>query len=225
MNKEAGENMKKKIIIGATTLLLMTTLTGCQVHFGRDAVTIGEQKQTTKKVTQKKKQSSVKKATPKKREVKKPKKSNKVKKSKKVSKPKKKVVKATLWNQSKNKKLQKAVNKWGAKASQVYRYYDGTHSLKTKKGPTYPDIFKQSKFVLSKKAIQIGYSPLGKNRYQYNVVAIANDDFKSWHNTYLFCLKNKKPVILLDQSKNGNPIVVKIVKDKSLNQIFEQIYR
>ncbi|WQH36454.1 DUF4767 domain-containing protein [Lactobacillus kefiranofaciens] len=41
----------------------------------------------------------------------------------------------------------------------------------------------------------------------------------------LFCLKNKKPVILLDQSKNGNPIVVKTVKDKNLNQIFEQIYR
>lgn len=146
MNKEAGENMKKK------------------------------------------KQSSVKKAVPKKKEVKKPKKikpkkSNKVKKSKKVSKPKKKVVKVAPWNQNKNKKLQKAVNKWGAKASQVYRYYDGAHSLKTKKGPIYPDIFKQSKFVLNKKTIQIGYSPLGKDKYQYNVVAIANDDFKSWHNT------------------------------------------
>lgn len=33
MNKKAGENMKKKIIIGATTLLLMTTLTWLSSSF------------------------------------------------------------------------------------------------------------------------------------------------------------------------------------------------
>ena len=90
-------------------------------------------------------------------------------------------------------------------------------------GSFYPWAFKQRKFVLNKKPISIGYSPIGKNRYQYNVVAIANDNFKNWHNTYLFCLKKDKPIILLDQSKNTNPIVVQVVNDKVLNKKFKQI--
>ncbi|MCI1524083.1 MAG: DUF4767 domain-containing protein, partial [Lactobacillus crispatus] len=49
--------------------------------------------------------------------------------------------------------------------------------------------------------------------------------FKSWHNTYLFCLKTNKPIILLDQSKNGNPILVKVVKDTSLNKVFSQLVK
>lgn len=77
--------------------------------------------------------------------------------------------------------------------------------------------------LLNKKPISIGYSPIGKNRYKYNVVATANDNFKNWHNTYLFCLKKDKPIILLDQSKNTNPIVVQVVNDKVLNKKFKQI--
>ena len=83
----------------------------------------------------------------------------------------------------------------------------------------------QARFVLKKKQIKIGWSPLGKNKYQYNVVAIANDNFKSWHNTYLFCLKKNKPVILLDQSKKGAVVVVKTVKDTTLIKGFEKAYQ
>ena len=36
-------------------------------------------------------------------------------------------------------------------------------------------------------------------------------------------MKNK-PVILLDQSKNANPVIVKVVKDKELNKDFSKIY-
>lgn len=37
--------MNRKILIGLTAVILATTLTGCsQVHFGKDAVTIGEVK-------------------------------------------------------------------------------------------------------------------------------------------------------------------------------------
>ena len=97
--------------------------------------------------------------------------------------------------------------------------------MKTKKGDTYLQAFKQARFVLKKKQIKIGWSPLGKNKYQYNVVAIANDNFKSWHNTYLFCLKKNKPVILLDQSKKGAVVVVKTVKDTTLIKGFEKAYQ
>ncbi|ANZ55255.1 DUF4767 domain-containing protein [Lactobacillus helveticus] len=128
------------------------------------------------------------------------------------------------WDIKKTQKLQKAVNQWGKAIGQSYRFYDGKRTLKTKNGPTYPDVLKKNRFLLNKKIIKIGYSLLGKNDYQYNVVAIANENFKSWHNTYLFCLMKDKPVILLDQSKNANPVMVKVVKGKKLNKDFSKIY-
>lgn len=185
----------------------MTTLTGCsQIHFGKDAVTIGNvKKEKSTKAKIKKAQSSSKKTAPKKKKV-----------------VKKKIV--SKWDIKKTQKLQKAVNQWGKAIGQSYRFYDGKRTLKTKNGPTYPDVLKKNRFLLNKKIIKIGYSLLGKNDYQYNVVAIANENFKSWHNTYLFCLMKDKPVILLDQSKNANPVMVKVVKGKKLNKDFSKIY-
>ena len=211
--------MNKKILVGISMLFLMTTLTGCsQIHFGKDAVTIGNvKKEKSTKAKIKKAQSSGKKTAPKKKKVVK----KKVTK-KKVKVPKKKIV--SKWDIKKTQKLQKAVNQWGKAIGQSYRFYDGKRTLKTKNGPTYPDVLKKNRFLLNKKIIKIGYSPLGKNDYQYNVVAIANENFKSWHNTYLFCLMKDKPVILLDQSKNANSVMVKVVKDKKLNKDFSKIY-
>ncbi|AYE61829.1 hypothetical protein BC335_1397 [Lactobacillus helveticus] len=168
----------------------MTTLTGCsQIHFGKDAVTIGNvKKEKSTKAKIKKAQSSSKKTAPKKKKV-----------------VKKKIV--SKWDIKKTQKLQKAVNQWGKAI-----------------GQSYPDVLKKNRFLLNKKIIKIGYSLLGKNDYQYNVVAIANENFKSWHNTYLFCLMKDKPVILLDQSKNANPVMVKVVKGKKLNKDFSKIY-
>lgn len=197
----------------------MTTLTGCsQIHFGKDAVTIGNvKKEKSTKAKIKKAQSSSKKTAPKKKKVVKKKATKK-----KVKVPKKKIV--SKWDIKKTQKLQKAVNQWGKAIGQSYRFYDGKRTLKTKNGPTYPDVLKKNRFLLNKKIIKVGYSPLGKNDYQYNVVAIANENFKSWHNTYLFCLMKDKPVILLDQSKNANPVMVKVVKGKKLNKDFSKIY-
>ncbi|AKG66621.1 DUF4767 domain-containing protein [Lactobacillus helveticus] len=196
----------------------MTTLTGCsQIHFGKDAVTIGNvKKEKSTKAKIKKAQSSSKKTAPKKKKVVKKKTTKK-----KVKVPKKKIV--SKWDIKKTQKLQKAVNQWGKAIGQSYRFYDGKRTLKTKNGPTYPDVLKKNRFLLNKKIIKIGYSLLGKNDYQYNVVAIANENFKSWHNTYLFCLMKDKPVILLDQSKNANPVMVKVVKGKKLNKDFCKI--
>lgn len=197
----------------------MTTLTGCsQIHFGKDAVTIGNvKKEKSTKAKIKKAQSSSKKTAPKKKKVVKKKATKK-----KVKVPKKKIV--SKWDIKKTQKLQKAVNQWGKAIGQSYRFYDGKRTLKTKNGPTYPDVLKKNRFLLNKKIIKIGYSLLWKNDYQYNVVAIANENFKSWHNTYLFCLMKDKPVILLDQSKNANPVMIKVVKDKKLNKDFSKIY-
>ncbi|AGQ23412.1 DUF4767 domain-containing protein [Lactobacillus helveticus] len=181
-------------------------------------MTIGNvKKEKSTKAKIKKAQSSSKKTAPKKKKVVKKKATKK-----KVKIPKKKIV--SKWDIKKTQKLQKAVNQWGKAIGQSYRFYDGKRTLKTKNGPTYPDVLKKNRFLLNKKIIKIGYSLLGKNDYQYNVVAIANENFKSWHNTYLFCLMKDKPVILLDQSKNTNPVMVKVVKGKKLNKDFSKIY-
>lgn len=86
----------------------MTTLTGCsQIHFGKDAVTIGNvKKEKSTKAKIKKAQSSSKKTAPKKKKVVKKKATKK-----KVKVPKKKIV--SKWDIKKTQKLQKAVNQWG----------------------------------------------------------------------------------------------------------------
>lgn len=201
--------MNKKFLVGVGMLFLMTVATGCsQVHFGKDAVTIGKQERATSAVKVKKTLSHDKKI-----------------RQKKVTKKKipKKVV-AAKWDVQKTQKLKRAINQWEKQMGQTYHFYTGKSAVKTKNGPIYPNALKQHKFLLNKKVINIGYSPLGKAKYQYNVVAIANDNFKTWHNTYLFCLVKGKTVILLDQSKDSSPVMVKLVKDKKLNEVFSKIY-
>lgn len=49
--------MNKKLLLGLSAIMLAITLTGCsQVHFGRDAVTIGTEKKAKPKVEHKKDQ-------------------------------------------------------------------------------------------------------------------------------------------------------------------------
>ena len=86
-------------------------------------------------------------------------------------------------------------------------------------------MFTQRSFTLNNRNIELRWSPKGKNIAQYNVVAIYNDNFKdkNWHLTYLFCLHNKKPVVLLEQGHNTNPIIVTVAKDSVLKNSFAKI--
>lgn len=189
----------KKIWTGIAIVLVTNLLAGCsQIHFSKDAITIGDEQKNVLKKNKKKK-------------VVHPK----------IEKKKTKV--KSVWNKTKYQELQKIVNNWGRVKKQHYHFYDGVHFLKTKAGVTYPKAFDQNDFVLNKEKIKIGWSPEGKNTYQYNVVAIANDNFETWHNTYLFCLRKNKPIILLDQSKRNKLVLVKRVNDPTLNKAFKQI--
>lgn len=189
----------KKIWTCIAIVLVTNFLAGCsQIHFDKDAITIGNEQKNVLKKNKKKK-------------VVHPK----------IEKKKPKV--KSVWNKTKYQELQKIVNNWGRVKKQPYHFYDGVHSLKTKAGVTYPKAFDQNDFVLNKEKIKIGWSPEGKNTYQYNVVAIANDNFETWHNTYLFCLRKNKPIILLDQSKRNKLVLVKRVNDCTLNKAFKQI--
>ena len=106
--------MNKKILVGVTALLFGVTLTGCQVHFDRDAVTFGKVESKKKKVTKKK--------------VVKPKKtnqrvSNKTEIHNKVNKKVKMSKSINKWNLDKTRKLQVIVSNWSKKSGQQYVFY------------------------------------------------------------------------------------------------------
>lgn len=233
--------MNKKFLSGTAIILLAGTLSACSVQFNKDGIKIGSE-------TKSEKVSSVKKSTPKKQsstskqklsenssskaENKSGKASSKKKVAKKVKKTKetKKVKKTTskvLWNKKKDKKLEKFIDTWSESVSQIYEKYDGKHSLENLAGTTYPKAFSQKQFTLNDKNVTLKWSNDGKGKADYNVVAIYNDDFKdkNWHLTYLFCIHNKKPVVLLDQGKNVNPMILTKATDKNLQAGFAKIVK
>lgn len=237
--------MNKKFLAGTALLLLAGTLSGCSVHFDKDGIRIGSvaktekvkphknknskkqavQQSSSSSSKQEKSQSSVKTKKKKVDKKKKPKvtKAKKVKKTKKA----KKTVQATLWDKKKDKKLEKFIASWSESVSQIYKKYDGKHSLQNLAGTTYPNVFRQKQFNLNNKNVTLRWSPNGADKADYNVVAIYNDDFKDkdWHLTYLFCIHNKKPVVLLDQGKAVNPLILTKAQDKNLQAGFAKIVK
>ncbi|RVU70628.1 DUF4767 domain-containing protein [Lactobacillus xujianguonis] len=196
--------MNQKALVGVVGLALV--LSGCSMRFEKDGIHVNEPvkvKQTSSK--------------------------RKIKKVKPVLKKKHKkteVVKknSTLWNKQKSQMLNTFMKKWSAKRQQKFTPYVGK-TLTLSSGAKYPEVLEKRRFVLGKKTIKIGLSLKGENKYDYNVVAIYNDNFKKhgMHLTYLFTLHRGKGVILIDESKNVNPLVVHQNSDKDLNKEFQRI--
>lgn len=234
--------MNKKFLAGTALLLLAGTLSGCSVHFDKDGIRIGSAAKTEKVKPHKNKNSkkqavqqssssssSEKASSSSSSSVKTNKKS--VKKNKKKTdtnkKKTKKTVQKALWTKKKDKKLEKFIASWSESVSQIYKKYDGKHSLQNLAGTTYPNVFKQKQFNLNNKNVTLRWSSDGRGKADYNVVAIYNDDFKDkdWHLTYLFCIHNKKPVVLLDQGKAVNPLILTKAQDKNLQAGFAKIVK
>ncbi|TGY17718.1 DUF4767 domain-containing protein [Lactobacillus intestinalis] len=231
--------MKKRMLVGITALLLTTLLTGCSnIKFDKDGIRFGSSSKVEEKAAKKSSSRSSSSSTAKtiKKAPVKPSKIKDKKKSKTSSKPKKKkkVVKkvnskkkksTASWTSQKDQQLNNFVASWSQNLQQQYQKYDGQNSLKAINGLSYPDVFTQRSFTLNNRNIELRWSPKGKNIAQYNVVAIYNDNFKdkNWHLTYLFCLHNKKPVVLLEQGHNTNPIIVTVAKDSVLKNSFAKI--
>lgn len=90
--------------------------------------------------------------------------------------------------------------------SQAYTKYNGKAALKTKLDVKYPKNFAQAK-VNGSTSASIGWAPSGKGKYDYNVVAIYNDDdfAGAKHITYALAFHDGQPVALVDQATNGGP--------------------
>ncbi|MBD5429106.1 MAG: DUF4767 domain-containing protein [Lactobacillus sp.] len=128
------------------------------------------------------------------------------------------------WTEKKDAHLTDAMRALGKKRKVTYTKYDGKNALKVANTRIYPDTFKKDKFYLNGKKISIGWSPQGGDTYSYKVLSIYNRDLGSGkHATYLFCLHDKKPVVLVDSAvKSGNITLTKST-DKDLNKNFTDV--
>ncbi|MGO2300012.1 DUF4767 domain-containing protein [Paucilactobacillus nenjiangensis] len=130
---------------------------------------------------------------------------------------------STPWDSNKDQQLSDFINQWAPTMGQTYSKYDGTNSIKTEVGLTYPDSL--AKENINGSAGSIGWSPDGSNKYDYNVVAIYNYDATQGPNgriTYLFAFHNGQPIALVDQSNNGEPTATE-TKNSEVKTNFEKI--
>lgn len=113
----------------------------------------------------------------------------------------------SLWNNSKDEQLESFINEWAPTMHQSYEKYDGQNQLKVSTGVTYPQDLSEEQ-VEGQPGL-MGWAPTGKGDYEYNVVAIYNYDGTEPplpnRITYFFAFHNGKPVVLVDQSNNGDP--------------------
>lgn len=124
---------------------------------------------------------------------------------------------ASLWNTSKDQALANFVASWAPKMGQSYVKYDGTNSIRSAPGSTYPDDFDKAYFQSTpakgagngtETKISMGWAPTGQGPYDYNVVAIYNYNSGKLVGriTYAFCVHNGQPVALVNQTTNGNDV-------------------
>lgn len=203
--------MKKAILLGTLMLALSTTMVGCgQVKLSKDGnnVIIGKDKKAAE-------QSS-------KKEVEKSKALEKSLQEKEDAEAKEQA--KVTWTEQKDAHLTDAMKSLGKKRKTTYTKYDGKNALKVAKTRIYPDTFKKDKFYLDGQKISIGWSPQGGDTYDYKVLSIYNRDLGSGkHATYLFCLHDKKPIVLVDEAVKGGKITLTESSDKTLNKNFVDV--
>lgn len=110
---------------------------------------------------------------------------------------------AGSWDGQKAQQLEAFMQVWAPTLKQAYNKYDGSNQLTTLTGTKYPADL--SNVYVDNHKVSIGWNPTGSNKYEYNVVAIYNDNIGAPEQriTYFFALHNGKPVALVNQTTNG----------------------
>lgn len=113
----------------------------------------------------------------------------------------------SLWSAQQAKQLDEFIQSWSPTMHQSYEAYDGRHELSTATGPKYPkDLAREQ---VDGQTNQLGLSKDGNGKYAYNVVAIYNSNNSKRplpsRITYFFCYHNGQPVVLVDETRDGEP--------------------
>ncbi len=129
-----------------------------------------------------------------------------------------------LWDSHKDTQLKTFIDQWAPTMDQTYTEYDGQTPLKTSTGTVYPTDLAQA--TVAGATGVLGWSENGLGSYTYNVVAIYNYDGTHPplpnHITYLFAFHNGQPIVLVDQSRDGAPILTE-TKNAQVQANFTQI--
>ncbi len=117
------------------------------------------------------------------------------------------------------KRLDTAVKKYGK--NHRYVRYDGQRSIRLSNGRLYPEAFKQDKFFLHGRKIDIGWDPYNRHSFKYRVLAIYNCNLSNkHHDTLLFCFHQGKPIVLIDRGQESTHVDLVESNDKGLNSEF-----
>lgn len=190
--------MKKKILTGVITTMAVLTLTGCQNHNNSANVkkTTGVGSVKTTNISGKR--------TFGKRDGSDSNDSN-------------------VWDSEKQDKLDDFFDDWADSMDQEYKKYSGSGQIKTAAGEEFPKEFDRVK--VNGQKVTMSYEPDGKGASDYNVVAIYNYDKNeaASHITYFFAFHNDQPIVLVDETTNGEYVQAKETANKDLINGFNAI--
>lgn len=131
---------------------------------------------------------------------------------------------ASLWNNSKDNKLESYMTAFAGSRNESLKKYSGKGEMASSTVATYPKDLNKAKVNGSKDTI--GWNKFGNGKYDYNVVAIYDyDNAKAAlpsHLTYFFAFHDKKPVVLQTRSQNSKP-ALSVASEASLQSDFKKI--
>lgn len=130
-----------------------------------------------------------------------------------------------LWDTNKQDKLDDFFDDWADSMNQEYDKYDGDGQITTAAGEKFPQDF--DRVYINNQKVSIAYNPDGKGNADYNVVAIYNHDSDKapleGHITYFFSFHDGKPIVLVDETTNGDEVMVKETANQDLINGFNAI--
>lgn len=129
----------------------------------------------------------------------------------------------STWNSEKQDKLDDFLDDWATTMNQEYEKYDGDGQITTAAGEKFPRDF--NRVYVNGQKVSLSYEPSGKGNADYNVVAIYNydKDEGASHITYFFAFHKNRPIVLVDETTNGDKVVAKETENRDLINGFNSI--
>lgn len=127
------------------------------------------------------------------------------------------------WNSDKQDELDDFFDDWASSMNQEYDKYSGDGEITTAAGEKFPRYF--NRVYMNNQKVSLAYEPDGKGNADYNVVAIYNydKDEGASHITYFFAFHDNQPIVLVDETTNGDRVLVKETANRDLINGFNDI--
>lgn len=134
----------------------------------------------------------------------------------------------TVWNATKRQQLATFMHGWQRKMGQNYQgTYDG--QVPNHLGFKFPAAIKNGslngRLKWGSQKISVSWSTTGTSSAAYQVLEVATGGKpnEEWPTTYLFCLHQQRPVVLMTQTTNGDTLYVQDTQNAALQSGFAGI--